>query len=307
MNHVRAMRIFVRVAELGSLTAASQDLGYTRGMASAIVKELETHLGTRLLERTTRAIRLTDAGLQYAERARTILAEIDTLEDEIGASEKTPAGHLRIQIPAGLARLVVAPELPRFFQTYPGITLDILSRNAVPDFVADRLDAALFVGDLPDSNFRTRTVGRIPILTLAAPEYLAQRGTPETPADLAAHDTIGIISTVTGRTVDWLFRQGKSTIRVHPEGHLAIENAEAAVVAASAGLGLVQVASYLVYRDVRAQRLVPVLTACQPPAPEIRLLAPASALKPRKLRVFEDFLVDTGKRFRRTWNIRKVA
>ena len=127
------MRVFLRVADLGSLTAASADLGYSRGMASTILNELETYLGVRLLERTTRAARLTEEGVLYAERARAILADIEALEDEVGASETRPRGHLRVQVPPGLLRIVVAPALPQFFADYPDVTLELLSRNRIPD------------------------------------------------------------------------------------------------------------------------------------------------------------------------------
>ena len=307
MNQIRAMRVFLRVAELGSLTAASADLGYSRGMASAILNELEAYLGVRLLERTTRATRLTEEGALYAERARAILAEIEALEDEVGAAEKMPRGHLRVQMPPGLLRIVVAPELPRFFTEYPDVSLELLSRNRVPDFVGDRLDAAVFVGELPDSALISRGLGRIPLLTLAAPTYLERRGIPAAPADLSGHETIGILSSQTGRPSPWSFRNGGTTETFHPAGTLAIENADAAVVAAAGGLGIVQIASYLVFGEVKSGRLVTVLDNWRPAAFEARLLMPTGRLRPRKLRVFETFLIEAGKCFRDRWQIRDVA
>lgn len=307
MNQIRAMRVFIRVAELGSLTAASKDLGYSRGMASTILAELESYLGVRLLERNTRAARLTDEGALYAERARTILTEIEALEDEVGAAEKAAAGHLRIQVPPGLLRLVIAPDLPRFFADHPKITLDLLSRNTVPDFVGDRLDAAIFVGDLPDSRLVSRTVAHIPLLTLGAPDYLSRRGIPKAPSDLAGHDCIGILSSATDRRSDWSFGNSREILRITPAGSLALENADAAVAAAVGGLGLIQIASYLVYREVTSGKLVPVLDDWRPPAFDARLVLPPGRLRPRKLKVFENFLIDTGQRFRDRWNIREIS
>ena len=303
MNQVRAMRVFLRVAELGSLTAASADLGYSRGMASTILNELEAYLGVRLLERTTRATRLTEEGMLYAERARAILADIEALEDEVGASETTPKGHLRVQVPPGLLRIVVAPALPGFFADYPDVTLELLSRNRIPDFIGDRLDAAVFVGDVPDSTLVSRGLGRIPLLTLAAPAYLARHGAPSCPADLDRHQTIAILSSQTGQASPWSFRNGRVAETFHPRGALATENADAAVAAAAGGLGIVQIASYLVYGDVVSGRLVPVLDDWRPAAFEARLLLPPGRLRPRKLRVFEAFLIDAGKRFSKRWGI----
>lgn len=303
MNQVRAMRVFLRVADLGSLTAASADLGYSRGMASTILNELEAYLGVRLLERTTRATRLTDEGALYAERARAILAEIEALENEVGASETQPKGQLRVQVPPGLLRIVVAPELPRFRARYPEVTLDLLSRNRVPDFIGDRLDAAVFVGDAPDSTLVSRGLGRVPLLTLAAPGYLERHGIPSCPADLAGHETIGILSSQTGRTSEWSFGRGAARETVRPSGALTIETADAAVAAASGGLGIVQVASYLVFREVESGRLIPILDDWRPEPFAARLLLPPGRLKPRKLKVFESFLIEAGRRFRERWPI----
>lgn len=306
MNQIRAMRVFLRVAELGSLTAASADLGYSHGMASAILNDLESYLGVRLLERTTRGARLTEEGALYADRARGILTQIEALEDEVGSTERRPRGTLRVQIPPGLLRLVVAPELPGFFADYPEIRLELMARNVIPDFVGDRLDAAVFVGDLPDSALVARTVGHVPLITLAAPEYLARRGTPATPADLAAHDTIGVMASATGRASPWSFQKGGAFERFAPSGPLIVEEVGAAVTAASGGIGIVQLASYLAFNEVRSGRLVPVLDDWRPGAFEVRLVLPPGGLRPRKLRVFEDFLVAAGQRFRARWGVGDV-
>lgn len=306
MNQIRAMRVFLRVSELGSLSAASADLGYSHGMASSILNELETYLGVRLLERTTRAARLTEEGALYARRAREILAQIEALEDEVGASEKRPRGVLRVQIPPGLLRLVVAPDLPRFFADWPEVHLELLARNDVPDFVADRLDAAVFVGELPDSALVARKVGQVPLITLAAPDYLARRGTPGTPADLKDHDTVGVMASATGRASPWSFEKDGVSERFVPSGPLVVEEVGAAVTAATGGLGIVQLASYLAFGEVRSGRLVPVLDDWRPGAFEVRLVLPPGGLRPRKLRAFEDFLVGASQRFRKRWGIREI-
>lgn len=307
MDHLRAMRVFLRVAELGSLTAASEDLGFARGAASAIVKDLEAYLGVQLLARTTRNLRLTEEGTLYAERARAILSDIRSLEDEVGGTERAARGLLRVQIPPGILRRIVAPALHRFTEAWPEVTLQILSRNAIPDFVTDRLDAAVYVGAVPDSPIVARGLGRIPSMTVAAPAYLDRAGTPAHPADLARHRTIAILSTATGQPVPWQFRRGDDSASLLPEGPLAVEGADAAVAAAVSGLGLIQLASYLVYDEVRAGSLVPVLSDWRAPAAEARLLHPPHRHKPRKLRVFEDFLVDLNARMRTRWNIRDVG
>ncbi len=280
------MRIFLRVAELGSLTAASEDMGYARGAASAVVKELEAYLGVQLLERTTRSLRLTEDGQHYAERARAILSDVTSLEEEIGAAERRARGLLRVQIPPGLARRIVAPALRRFFDAHPEVKVHVVSRNALPDFVGDRLDAAVYVGDLPDSAIVARLVGRIPSLTVASPAYLARAGQPEHPNDLSRHRTVAILSSATGQPVPLRFRRGAEALSVTPEGPVAFEGSDAAVAAAVTGLGIVQLASYLVYDEVRSGALVPVLSDWRAPGADARLLH--------------------NQHFRRKWNIRSV-
>lgn len=303
MDHFRAMQVFLRVADRGSLTAASEELGYAKGAASAILKELERHLGVQLVERTTRSLRLTEDGRAYADRARRILDEVAMLEDDIGSAERAPRGLLRVQVPAGLARVVLAPALPRFAETFPEVELHVLSKNSLPDFVADRLDAAVYAGNVPDRDLIARPVGRLPLLTVAAPGYLAARGAPQTPADLAQHSAVAVLSSVTGALVPWRFRDGADSIDHVPRGPLAFEGAEAAVAAAVRGAGILQVASYLLYDEVRTGRLVPVLSNYRPPAAELRILHPRHRLKPRKLRVFEDFLIALNETIRRKWRI----
>ncbi|MDW4549574.1 LysR family transcriptional regulator [Defluviimonas sp. D31] len=304
MDHLRAMRLFLRVAELGSLTAASTDAGLARGAASAIVAELERYLGVQLLERTTRKIRLTEEGGRYLARARAILADVAELEEDIGASERRPRGRLRIQIPPGLTRLIVAPALPGFIAQYPGIELEILSRSDLPDFVGMRLDAAVVVGPLPELDLVARPLGHLPALTVAAPAYLERRGTPQVPADLSAHDCVRTISTATGNPVVWRFREDGKDVRMEMPGPLAFESPEAAVAAVRRGGGVLQIASYLVYDDIRSGQLVSVLDPFRPEGPTLQIVHPRHRHKPRRLKVFEDFLSDLNLRFRSRWNIR---
>lgn len=303
MDHVRAMRLFLRVAELGSLTAASTDLGYARGAASAIVAELERYLGVQLLERTTRRMRLTEDGARYLERARRILADIEELEDDIGGAEKLPRGRLRVQLPPGIARIVVTPALPRFFAAYPGIEVEILSRGDMPDFVGHRLDAAVLSGPLPQLDIVARPVGRLPLVTVAAPAYLDRMGTPAHPSDLAQHACLARIATDTLLRQPWAFAVDGRELTMAIRGPVAFDAADAAVTAARRGLGILQLASYLVHDDILKGRLVRILEPYRPAPLPLHIVHPRHRLKPRKLRVFEDFLLDLDQEFRRMWKI----
>lgn len=304
MDQLRAMRLFIRVAELGSLTAASTDLGLARGAASATVAELERYLGVQLLERTTRRMRLTEDGARYLERARQIVADVEELENEIGAAERAPRGLLRVQLPPGIARIIVAPALPGFLAAHPEIELEILSRMDMPDFVGQRLDAALLLGQLPELDIVARPLGRLPQMTVAAPAYLKRMGLPGRPDDLSRHACLPILSSRTGQPQPWRFRSDGRDVTLPVRGPLAFEAAEAAVAAARRGAGILQLASYLVFDDVRSGRLVPVLEAFRPSGLPAHIVHPRHRLKPRRLRVFEDFLVGLNQTLRKKWNVR---
>lgn len=306
MDQIRAMRVFLRVAERGSLSAASTDLGLARGAASAIVAELERYLGVQLIERTTRSLRLTDDGLYYRDRARTIVAEVESLEDEVGGAERQPRGRLCVQIPAGLARLVVAPALPRFMESYPDIRLEIFTRNALPDFIGEEIDAAVVVGQVPVLDIVARSVGRIPYLTVASPGYLADHDTPESPEDLERHACIPVLSSTTRHPVPWRFCVDGQAVSVEVAGQVAFESSEAAVAAAVRGAGILQLASYLVFEEIRSGRLVPVLGDVRPQAQQLYVVHRKHRLKPKKLRVFEEFLIELNAETRRKWRVTSV-
>ncbi|WP_322989710.1 LysR family transcriptional regulator [Hoeflea sp.] len=305
MDQIRAMKVFLRVAERGSLTAASLDLGLSRGGASSVLTELERYLGVQLIERTTRSLRLTEDGQYYLDKARAITEAVENLEDEVGSAERQPRGRLRVQIPAGLTTLALAPALPAFLAAYPQVDLEILSRDGVPDFVGAQIDAAVLIGALPAIDIVARPLGRIPLMTVAAPHYLATHGSPASAADLAQHQCIPIISSISGRVVPWRFRiEGEvTTVPVH--GRVAFETAAAAVVAAKRGAGIIQLASYLVYHEVRAGSLVAVLDAVRPGSNEMFLVHPRHRLKPKKLKVFEKFLIELNPKTREKWGVRQ--
>ena len=306
MDQIRAMKVFMRVAERGSLSAASLDLGLSRGGASAIVTELEKYLGVQLIERTTRSLRLTEDGQHYLEKARGITEAVANLEDEVGSAERQPRGRLRVQIPAGLAALALAPAVADFLAAYPLVDLEILSRDGVPDFVGDQIDAAVLIGAPPEIDIVARPLGRVPLMTVAAPSYLEKNGSPASAEELAQHCCIPIISSISGRAVPWRFRVNGEETSLAVHGRVAFETAAAAVIAARRGTGIIQLASYLVYSDVRAGNLVPVLEAIRPGSSEMYLAHPRHRLKPKKLKVFEQFLIELNPKTREKWGVRQA-
>lgn len=287
MDRLRAMQVFVRVAERGSFVGAAADLGLSHGMASAVVKEIEAGLGTELIRRTTRRMALTEEGLVYLARARRILEEVEDL-DEALSTRGAVRGQLTVQAPVAFSRLVLAPSLGGFLRDHPGLRLSLVSRDRLPDMVADNIDALLYVGPLPDSALAVRTLGRFPLIAAAAPDYLAARGEPATPDDLAGHDLIDIVSATTGRPLPWQFSENGKT-RLRPaHARLAFESSEAAVAAAISGAGIVQNISYVLAPHLAAGRLVPVLGAWRDPGSEMHLVTRRYSSPPARLRVFSD-------------------
>lgn len=292
MDRLRAMRLFQRVSELGSFARASQDLGLSTSVASATIKELEAHLGVQLLRRTTRSVRPTDEGARYLERIRVILSEIDDLEDELKDAGRKVAGHLRLQTPVGFAHQIAAPRLPAFLDAHPQLTIEILARNGLPDFVNEALDGAVFIGEVPDRDLVARKLGRSPFVTCAAPAYLDRHGVPDRPEALRRHRTIGIRSSATGAALPWRFQQGGEVSFLPLETRAVFEASEPAVEMAASGGGILQMIRYLVAPDIAAGRLLPVLEDWLYPGADIVFVYPRHTRRPRRLRVLEDFVVD---------------
>lgn len=293
MDRLRAMHLFQRVAELGSFARASLDLGISTSVASGTIKELEAHLGVQLLRRTTRSVRPTDEGLRYLERIRVLLSELEDLEDELKDAGRKVAGHLRLQAPVGFAHQIVAPRLPGFLDSCPGLTIEILARNGLPDFVGEALDGAVFIGEVPERDLVARPLGRSPFVTCAAPAYLARHGVPDTPESLHAHSAIGIRSSTTGAALPWRFqRSGEDVMHLHLQARAVFEASEPAVEMAASGGGVLQMIRYLLEPDITSGRLVPILEDWLYPGADIVFVYPRHTRRPRRLRVLEDFVVD---------------
>lgn len=289
MDRLKAMRVLVRVAERGNFSRAAADLGLSHGMAGAIVKGLEDALGVELIRRTTRRMSLTAEGALYVEQARRILEEIEALDQSVTGRSQLRA-RLTLQVPSAFGRLVLAPAIGGFLAEHPEIDLSVLSRDRFPDMVADAVDVLVYVGPLRDSALVATRIGQFPIVTVAAPSYLASRGMPATIAELAAHDRINILSATEGRALSWRFREGGTTRLEAMPAALSFESSEAAVAAAIGGAGVVQNIAYAVMEPVRAGSLVPLLTGYLDPGPEIFAVTRRHRRTPHRIRALLSFL-----------------
>jgi LysR family transcriptional regulator for bpeEF and oprC len=286
MDRLRAMQVFVRVAERGSFTAAAADLGLSHGMASAVVRQIEAGLGVELIRRTTRRMALTAEGLDYLERARRILDEVAEMDEALRDRGGRVAGRLVVQAPVAFARLVLAPSLAAFLDRHPLLRLSLVSRDRLPDMVAENVDVLIYVGPLPDSGQVARRLGQFPLVTAAAPSYLARHGVPAHPDDLAGHKTIDVLSATTGRSLPWQFRVDGAQVLRPMQSALSFESSEAAIAAAASGAGVVQNIAYALGGPIAAGALVPVLAAFRDPGPEMHLVTRRYVTVPARVRAF---------------------
>lgn len=284
MDSLRLMRLFIRVAERGSFSAAAGDFGLSHGMASQVVKGLEQRLGVELIRRTTRRMALTEAGEEYLERARLVLAEYDALEEALTSGRSKMSGSLTIQLPAAFSRIVLSPTLGDFLQRHPDLSLRVISRDRLPDMIAEPIDLFLYTGQLPDSGLAARTLGRFPIMTVASPDYIARHGAPKTVEEIDHHQQIDILSATTGRVLDWRFHIDEEQVFRPGHAKLAFENSEAAIAACMGGAGVMQNISYALSDAVAAGRLVPILTGVMDLGIELTLVTRRLPRQPARLR-----------------------
>lgn len=288
MDRFAAMAVFVKVAEAGSLSAAARGLGLSLTSVSRQLAALEARLGMRLVIRTTRRLALTEAGRLYHDQARRILGEVEEAEQALTAHQSEPVGRLHVAAPTLIGRLKLAPLLPDFLARHSGLAVDLTLTDRPVDLVEDGVDLAIRIGRLPDSSLIVRRLGGIRMRVCAAPGYLARRGAPAVPEDLAGHDCV-VFATAPG-PVSWPFRTPAGSVTVPVAARIRANDLDAAVAAALAGAGLVRAPSWQVADLVAAGRLKPVLIGYERPSTPVQALFLPSRLLSPKIRLFTDFL-----------------
>jgi DNA-binding transcriptional LysR family regulator len=283
------MEVFARVVEEGGFSAAARALRLTPSAVSKLVARVEARHGVRLLARSTHAMTLTPEGEAYYRGCRRVLAEIEAAEAALDGGAR-PRGVLRVNASVPFGSRFVVPLLPAFLGRYPGLRVDVTLSDAVADLLAGRVDVAVRAGPLPDSALAARKLLDSPRLVVASPTYLARRGAPASPGDLARHDCLGF--NFRRAEEGWPFAQAGRTRRVAVSGSAAAGDGETLRALALAGVGLARLAAFHVAGDVAAGRLVPVL---QPFNPGDREPVHAVFLQgdplPARVRAFVDFLV----------------
>ncbi|TIU69332.1 MAG: LysR family transcriptional regulator, partial [Mesorhizobium sp.] len=263
MDRLDAMSLFVATVEAGSLSAAARRAGVPLATVSRKLSDLEKHLKTRLLNRSTRRLVLTDAGQSYLAACRRILDEVNEAERTAAGEYSSPTGELVITAPVVFGRLHVLPVITDFLAIYPQVDVRLTLSDRITQLVEEHIDLALRIGELPDSAMVAIRVGSIRRIVCASPAYLASQGTPEKPSELAGHSCVtfeGLASPAT-----WSFGAGKTETTIPVRSRLQVNTAEAAIDAAIAGLGLTKVLSYQADAGVRAGTLRVVLEPFESP------------------------------------------
>ena len=287
MDRLEAMSALLAAVDAGSLSGASRKLGMPLATVSRKVSELETHLRTRLVTRTSRRLILTDAGRSYVAACKRILDDVREAERAAAGEYSAPRGELIITAPIVFGRLHVLPVLLEFLNTYPEIDVRLTLADRVVNLQEDHVDLAVRIGELPDSSLVAMRVGSIGRVVCGSPAYFAHRGTPKRPNELSKHDCI----TFNGLTSPeaWIFLSGKGTISVAVHSRLIVNTAEAAIDAAITGLGITRVLSYQVADALRTGALLLALREFEPPPVPVSLVHAGQGRLALKLRAILDF------------------
>jgi len=292
MDRLDAMQVLLTVVDAGSLSAGSRKLNAPLPSVSRKVADLERHLGTRLLIRTSRNVQLTDAGRDYVEAARQIVAQIKDAELRASGEYEVPRGELTLTVTMAFGREIALPLAYQFLSDYPEITLRVLSVDRAVQLVDERIDVGVRLGELADSSLVAIKVGAFCWLTCASPDYLARKGRPSTPDDLADHDAVVFDR---GGPI-WTYQRDGIKVEARPKVRVYTNTTTAAVRAAVQSVGIVRAPSYQVRNKLRAGELVPVLTDYENKSMPVHLVYVRQGLLPLKVRVFIDWMVPQLKR-----------
>lgn len=284
MDRLESMSVLLAVAEAGSLSAAARHLNAPLTTVSRKISDLESYLKTQLLTRSSRRMTLTDAGKSYVAACKRILEDIVEAERVVTGEYSAPKGELSISAPIVLGRLYLVPVLSEFLRAHPEIDARLTLADRLVNLTEEGIDAALRIGDLPDSALVATRIGAIHRVFAASPAYLGSRGTPYTAADLVRHDCIG----VQGFTGSSFWNLGSDDV-VPARYRLVVNSTDAACEAAKAGLGIISVFSHHVAASFQDGSLMPVLEDFERPALPLSLVRTSAGYLPLKLRAFLDF------------------
>lgn len=290
MDTLQEMRTFLAVADAGSFTRAAERLGQSKAVASKQVIRLEERLGVRLLNRTTRALSLTEVGQAYYQRAERIIEDLDELEQVVQDRHAAPKGQIVVSAPTTFGEMHLTGAIGRFLKQHPGITIDLRLTDRFVSLADEGVDLAVRISNLQDSSMVARKLSSTRIMPCAAPAYLEEFGVPDEPGDLVDHACI-VDSNFKARD-EWLFQKGEERVAVRVPSRFQVNSARAARTMALDGAGIGLIPSYAIADDIRNGRLVPLLQSFETGTLGVYALYLPNRLLAGKVRSFIDFLVD---------------
>jgi DNA-binding transcriptional LysR family regulator len=290
MDRIDAMQAFAAVAELRGFAPAARKLGLSPSGVTRLVAALESRLGARLLQRTTRQVALTDVGARYLERIKRILADVEEAEGSVQDERTRPSGRLVVSAPIGFGRLHVSPVMSTYLKRYSEVSGELRLSDRMINLVEDGVDLAVRIGHLADSSLVARQVGEMRRIVVASSAYLKARGEPKTPEAIASHATIQFGATAA--PPDWRFIRDGTEIRVTCTPRFTTNSADAAIQYAEQGGGLTRVMFYQAAAAIKAGRLRIVLAKFEQPPLPIHIVYPTSRLLSAKVRTFIDLVTE---------------
>lgn len=290
MDQLTNLVFFARVTQHGSFSKAARQLGSSPASVSRAVQQLEARLDSRLLNRTTRSVSLTEDGKIFYEYCQQILNQLEEAELALSKARSTPTGTLRLDLSVAFGRLHIAPVLLQLAEQYPQLKFEITFNDRYTDLIEAGVDAAVRLGSSPDSQLIMHPLGIARLVVCAAPAYLSRYGEPQTLNELQSHQCLNFVMPQTGRVRDWIFQQNGQRAEIPVLGRFSFNHPEALVETAIAGGGLIQLYNFLVQPAIARGDLKPVLEAFAPKGSPISILYPQKRYISAKLRVFIKFM-----------------
>lgn len=288
LDSLHDMALFARVVAAGSFSAAARGLGLTPSAVSRQIARLEARLGVRLLERTTRHVRVTEAGQRYLDDARRIIAEIDEADEAAAGSNAAPRGHLSVTAPVLFGRQYVTPGIVDYLRRYPGMEVNAMFVDRVTNMMEEGIDVAVRIGELPDSSLRAVAVGQVRRVICASPAYLAEYGTPSTPEQLA-HHTI-VTSYASSTPPDWRFASAGRSLSLRFKPRLVVNSNDAAIEAVRRGFGITRLLSYQAAALLASGELCLILDDYATPGVPVNIVHRDSRQGSARIRSFVDLM-----------------
>lgn len=289
MDRLQAMETFVRVIEAGSFKNAADTMQVLPSTVTRTIKELESHLGVRLLNRTTRALSVTDAGLRYYDGCKALLRDVQLTEEMAMQQSGVLRGSIRIGTTPTLAKNFIIPALRDFTDRYPAIDVDFHLADATVDIVQYGIDCVIRTGTPQPSRLVARRIGEFHWYLCGSPDYLKRHGKPTSVAALKKHTAVGYVGSRSGRATNWTFREGSQVITVSIASRISVNDTDAYVAAGVAGFGLIRAASYMVRQHIAEGQLIRLLEHAEASTEPISILYPQSRHLSPAIRAFIDW------------------